>query len=96
MFHGIMEEKTTTWLTDELFDLVDNDVADFAFEQGEKYMREQEDTGLSDFGGCRNRLPIADHDLPHLRKCIFEMYVLFSDCLLHGAFHLSDGDRQAR
>ena len=44
MFHGIMEEKTTTWLTDELFDLVDNDVADFAFEQGEKYMREQEDT----------------------------------------------------
>lgn len=39
-----MNEKFETWLTDNLCEIMDEETADFAFEQGEKYMYELQQT----------------------------------------------------
>lgn len=38
------KEGSDSWLTDEMWAYMDKEVADFVFEQGEKYMQQLEDT----------------------------------------------------
>lgn len=38
-----MKENTKKWISNELWSKIDSESADFAFEQGEKYMRELQD-----------------------------------------------------
>lgn len=46
------ENENKTWLTDELWENTDDETAAFAFEQGEKYMQQLEDTAKAITDRC--------------------------------------------